>query len=594
MDRFYLEKLVISGKDRRESVIEFKRGINMVLGPRNTGKSLIMECMNYVLGLTPEASVAVYSIKRYGYTKVSLYLATSLERISLQREVGLATVKIVYENKNTGDVYSNELGTASMDDEYLRLLGISDTVFVRSSERSYNTRPLSWKSMLHLFFLKENDVARKGSPLLAPERHLKTESAATLLFLVEGKKIENPDGYQNGDMDECNSTGAITSDVRTYIHKKMDEINNYFREQLWENPLSKRDGLYNYRDEIEDLHRTLSTVVEKSEKTVRVIYEQSRRLLECETMGCSFVRLMNLYRDDRKRLKCIINGADIILKDERQASCELVDEAFLEKARIELRRTENHLSELTTICMELNRREKDIEVALETSKQEAVTIEEYISKKIRPQIEEGLDQTDESARRNRYIESLNIMKQLFLKDLHREGRVQSPKESVYDDFDDRFLSYIENRLSDIVEIIGIQQMNKVVFRRDFFDVEIAGQSKSDFMYGGLSSILNTLIAMLVGAYLLEENRPTPVFFAVDSPLTKLSDKLDSELVKKIRSAFIVALTKESQGRQIIVFERTEAFHGQEIDSRVNCIEFSGDIGKGRYGFIDDVYGAEYI
>ena len=45
MNRFYIEKLVVSGGGHKTTVIDFKPGLNFILGPSNTGKSLIMDCI---------------------------------------------------------------------------------------------------------------------------------------------------------------------------------------------------------------------------------------------------------------------------------------------------------------------------------------------------------------------------------------------------------------------------------------------------------------------------------------------------------------------------------------------------------------------
>ena len=54
MNRFYIEKLIVSGGWRKDTVIDFKPGLNFILGPSNTGKSLIMECLDYVFGFSPK------------------------------------------------------------------------------------------------------------------------------------------------------------------------------------------------------------------------------------------------------------------------------------------------------------------------------------------------------------------------------------------------------------------------------------------------------------------------------------------------------------------------------------------------------------
>ena len=51
--RFTLEKLTVSGGGHLNSIIEFQDGLNLIIGPSNTGKSLIMDCIDYAFGFTP-------------------------------------------------------------------------------------------------------------------------------------------------------------------------------------------------------------------------------------------------------------------------------------------------------------------------------------------------------------------------------------------------------------------------------------------------------------------------------------------------------------------------------------------------------------
>lgn len=53
MNRFYIEKLVVSGGGHKATVIDFKPGLNFIPGPSNIGKSLIMDCVDCVFGFTP-------------------------------------------------------------------------------------------------------------------------------------------------------------------------------------------------------------------------------------------------------------------------------------------------------------------------------------------------------------------------------------------------------------------------------------------------------------------------------------------------------------------------------------------------------------
>ena len=57
MNRLYIEKLVVSGGGHRTTVINFKPGLNFILGPSNTGKSLVMDCLDYMFGFSPKKNI---------------------------------------------------------------------------------------------------------------------------------------------------------------------------------------------------------------------------------------------------------------------------------------------------------------------------------------------------------------------------------------------------------------------------------------------------------------------------------------------------------------------------------------------------------
>lgn len=53
MNRFYIDKLNVSGSGHKTTAIDFKPGLNVILGPSNTRKRLVMDCLDYAFGFTP-------------------------------------------------------------------------------------------------------------------------------------------------------------------------------------------------------------------------------------------------------------------------------------------------------------------------------------------------------------------------------------------------------------------------------------------------------------------------------------------------------------------------------------------------------------
>ena len=199
MSRFYIEKLVVSGGGHKPSIIEFGEGLNFVLGPSNTGKSLVMECLDYAFGFKPKKDHPSKIVdNNYGYENITLYLRTDSGTVVLERKIGDSKISVSGTDPNINhDKYSiDHKAKKNISAIYLQLLGIDDTHEVRSAEEGSKTQALTWRSMLHLFFLKQSDVARETSALLAPGSVGKTASAAVLLFLLTGVDANNLSGEE--------------------------------------------------------------------------------------------------------------------------------------------------------------------------------------------------------------------------------------------------------------------------------------------------------------------------------------------------------------------------------------------------------------
>ena len=109
MNRFYIKKLIVSGGGHNASVIDFKPGLNFILGPSNTGKSLVMDCLDYMFGFTPKKNRPSKIVdNNYGYERITLHLATEQGTVVLERKIGDTKITV------SGSDSSVEHGTYSV------------------------------------------------------------------------------------------------------------------------------------------------------------------------------------------------------------------------------------------------------------------------------------------------------------------------------------------------------------------------------------------------------------------------------------------------------------------------------------------------
>lgn len=80
MDRFYIKKLTVTGQGKEPSIITFGKGLNIVCGPSDTGKSYIIECIDYIFG-----GSTIPIDPKEGYDCVKMIVETSQGTVTAER-----------------------------------------------------------------------------------------------------------------------------------------------------------------------------------------------------------------------------------------------------------------------------------------------------------------------------------------------------------------------------------------------------------------------------------------------------------------------------------------------------------------------------
>lgn len=190
MKRFYIKQLSASGKGVLYSAIDFDKGLNIIHGPSNTGKSYVLSCINFMFG----SDDIPFTKAATGYNIIVMRLENEdgdyaiLERQIVDGkngEIGDGKVKVIstMESKPDGEYgirnreYSNFL---------LYLFGIDEFHEIISSQ-DYTTSNLTVRTFFHFFFLDEEHIFKKDTALYSSSYKRPTASIMSLLFLLEGR-----------------------------------------------------------------------------------------------------------------------------------------------------------------------------------------------------------------------------------------------------------------------------------------------------------------------------------------------------------------------------------------------------------------------
>lgn len=611
MNRFYIDKLTVSGGGYKTTVIDFKPGLNFILGPSNTGKSLVMDCLDYVFGFSPKKNRPSKIVdNNYGYERIALHLVTANGTVILERKIGDTKISVSGTDPTVdhGTYSVGHKAKKNINAVYLHLLGIDEVHSVRSAEKGSKTQDLTWRSMLHLFFIRQADVARESSALLAPGSVGHTASAAVLLYLLTGQDANDLAADEDPKISEAKKKALIG-----YIQEKVDEFARK-RETLEETLASSnikdpRSSVEQVRKEISELQAQVDAATRESQQLMSQIYEWNGKLSESRTVGHNFAVLRQQYQSDIRRIGFIVDGAATVSPVRKKVKCPICgeetervqDTSFIDASAAELEKIKRHLSELSDAQHSVEHQQETIIATIRTLEEKKKAIDALISEQLQPRLSVFEEELEQQLSLIRLTSELEIVRQnetqyrseLFNKET--EETSEPSKHNIYEDYDYDIIHGFEEKLREILQASKIGGAASARLNMENFDIEIGGFKKSVSMGGGFCGILNTITTLAMSGYLIDLDRNAPGFYAVDSSLTQLSEAEHKEQSDTIKQNFIEYLISHAHERQVIIVEQTKRmpFVPDESDENgIHVIKFSRNKEEGRYGFLNEVYNPE--
>ena len=610
MNRFTIRKLTVSGGGHQDSIIEFTDGLNIIIGPSNTGKSLIMDCIDYVFGFTPKVNRPSKIVDNSnGYTHVELELKTDKGSVSLKREIGTTKVSVISHHSEikSGSYSSNRNAKKNINDIFLKLIGINDVHKVLSSQKG-STQSLTWRSILHLFFMKQNDIDRESSALLSPNAMGSTSSAAALLYLLTGKDANDFQKPENPAISVAKRNAIIMyiRDKRDKLSQKREELEKLLSEHDISDAQSMIDKI---SSEIQTLQSELNNATQKSKKIMLEIYQQNSKLSECNTVLYNFHSLSKQYQSDVKRLGFIVDGQIASSGHRLVSRCPFCDaelkadpeEDYVTAAATELTKLGKHISELSYAQASAERKKKLIEDRISSLEKEKNVLDSYITNELQPKISTLKSELDKNLQLIRWQDELERIHQeevQYSADLFKKETEEDSKEIKYNiltSYEYDLVNGFEKELISALKSSNFGGASSARLNMKSFDIEIDGHSKPTCMGGGYSAVLNALTVYSMTNYIYKKNGYAPGFLALDSALSQLSEAEHIKTEDSIKYGFMQFLISNALNRQVIVIEHKDKipFVPKTDEARgIRVTEFTMNKHIGRYGFLNDVFNPE--
>ena len=358
---YYIKKIKIVSLNKEDekvtSTVDLKPGLNIIYGPSNTGKTNILDCVDFMLGGDARR---LYK-KELRIVSVSMVIYFKGADLILYRE--LADEKksdIIVSGRAPGiETGTYTVGTKTKEKDsisslWLKLMGINQEVKIIRTIQDSQPQTLTVRTFYHMFVINESRISGENSILksgTAWSNNIPVPTITSLIYLLTERNFLIPG-------EEKRTPGKIVAVKRSTAKQIVDGSVAAIkeRESLGIKGEDTRtaaeiqveiDALLSEISAAEDSLRLTS---EHDEEVSRQIIDISRSIAECTVLKDRYDSLRTQYESDMRRLTFIAEAdihrdkmptlercpfCDGELPKDKTPSC--LDAAIAEANKIELR-----------------------------------------------------------------------------------------------------------------------------------------------------------------------------------------------------------------------------------------------------------------
>jgi chaperonin cofactor prefoldin len=375
-----IEKLILVGI-RKNYVIPFFRGVNVVYGDSTTGKSSILELINYLLG----SSTFIYdeeieSSVSYAILEVNLGSTLfTIKRDIFDNSKFIEVYKSSYQNIDEvfPKKYSPNYSTIAPDGFYLDFIMTSldlPSIRIRQAptQPDSNMVRLSFRDIFKYCYLDQDNVGSKQILDLAnPSVFVKNKQTFKYFFDLLDTNIS--------DLEQEIST---LNSQKNKLTQKYESVSEFLREIEFESTFTIDDSAedldlqaQSLTLELDEIRRNIHADAEEYRNLKEILNEITQQLNFAEHSKISseaaierYSRLKNDYLNDIEKIKALKTAKSLIgVSDVKEGLCPLCDSSIV----IDSIKEEFNISDSDNVNHEvlaLKRRVKDLLVMIESEK----------------------------------------------------------------------------------------------------------------------------------------------------------------------------------------------------------------------------------
>lgn len=608
---FRLRFLGFFGPQKAPATVSFGAGLNVLYGASDTGKSFVVEAIDFMLGGKPPLRDLP---ERIGYDRVMLGLESlSGEAFSLVRSIdggGFRLYAGLFDEPPTDEVESKILSEmhsdrpdASLSGFLLGLSGLASKRIRRNARGETNN--LSFRNIARLMIVTETEITQQRTPLSDGNAVADTANLSTFRLLLTGSDDSALVASRAPKPEELSREAQL---------QLLDQLLDGYRGRLRELTKSPKE-LTEQLEKIDSSLRQQASQVDTTEaefqksagkrRELRRKLEESReRRAEVDAMLERFELLGAHYSSDIERLRAIEEGGTLFnilgsghcplcgsaaVHHRADAECDGNIDAVVEAARKEITKIDILRSELAKTVQDLERETASFDRRMPATILELRTISESVDELIAPglsnlrrtysELADKRAEVREALSLYATVQDMECRKADLEKSVETENAGALATAVIPTTVAHGFAKTIER----ILKEWNFPNANDVYFDSKARDVVIAGKSRIAFGKG-LRAVTHAAFTVGLLAYCRSNKKPHPGVVVIDSPLLayREPDGTEDDLTgTDLQERFYAYLEVLGGDSQVIVVENTDP--PTAIMERQQSVMFGKNPHHGRYG-----------
>lgn len=591
---FYIEKIIVTGSGKTDSIIELSEGVNIIYGPSNTGKTYIVKCVDYMFGSDKEP-IDIST----GYQYVKIIVKTENGKLTMSRKIGENKIEVSSTDDNISSGKYNAKASRNnypktINSIWLSLIGIDEMHLIISNE-NFKKQILSWRTFSHMFMLTETKIISEYSAFLSGHDTSNTAVISSLIFLLSGKDFAESETKDSKEIKEAKKKA-----VKEYINKELFRLSERNQELLvQEKEATDADielEVEKIVSKIAEQERQINESIDENQKILAQLHIDNEALSECNVLLNRYDELTTQYAADLKRLSFIIDG-EVNFSEQPLVQCPFCDN------KIDVKKSHNYIDAAKSDYKKIKLQAKDLEKASQSLLEEKSSLEqdikmlmekrelteELIEIELKPQLhilKEKLSEYKDMIERKKEMDILKKFSEQKTADIiDNESDDESElKFKVKEHLDYSFINDLSSSISAFLEDCKYDNLLSVIFDKSSMDIVVNGKKKSS-NGKGYNAYFNSVVAITLSRYMEEKAKYSPGFLVLDSPILSLKEKQSKKPSETIRNTLFENIISKRNRIQTIVIENEIP----NIDYKdVKIIHFTKEKDNGRYGFLIDV------